>query len=56
MYFCKSYKFRVFDMFLSFRLYKYASVGFTAFGLYLLAKHAFQYIMDRRCQWEMRKR
>ncbi|KAL3827906.1 hypothetical protein ACJIZ3_016708 [Penstemon smallii] len=38
------------------RWYKYASVGFTVFGVYLLAKNAFQYIMERRRHWEMRKR
>ncbi|GFZ04674.1 E3 Ubiquitin ligase family protein [Actinidia rufa] len=38
------------------RCYKYASVGFTLFGVYLLAKHAFQYVMDRRRHWELRKR
>ncbi|KAL2535612.1 E3 Ubiquitin ligase family protein [Forsythia ovata] len=38
------------------RLYKYASMGFTVFGVYLLAKHAFQYVMERKRHWEMRKR
>ncbi|KAG5567616.1 hypothetical protein RHGRI_002978 [Rhododendron griersonianum] len=38
------------------RLYKYASMGLTLFGAYLLAKHAFQYVMERRCHWELRKR
>ncbi|THG15465.1 hypothetical protein TEA_020698 [Camellia sinensis var. sinensis] len=38
------------------RWYKVASVGFTVFGVYLLAKHAFHYIMERRRYWEMRKR
>ncbi|KAM7495958.1 hypothetical protein LguiA_020372 [Lonicera macranthoides] len=38
------------------RWYKFASLGFTAFGVYLIAKHAFQYIMDRRRHWELRKR
>jgi len=38
------------------RWYKYASMGFTLVGTYLLAKHAFQYIMERRRHWELRKR
>ncbi|KAL8548425.1 hypothetical protein ACS0TY_007656 [Phlomoides rotata] len=38
------------------RLYKYASVGLTAFGVYLLAKNAVQFILERRRHWEMRKR
>lgn len=38
------------------RLYRYASVGLTVFGVYLLAKHAFQYIMERKRHWEIRKR
>jgi E3 ubiquitin-protein ligase MUL1 len=38
------------------RFYKYASLGFSAFGIYLIAKHAFQYIMDRRRHWVLRKR
>ncbi|KAA8550905.1 hypothetical protein F0562_002589 [Nyssa sinensis] len=38
------------------RWYKYASVGFTVFGVFLLAKHAFQYIMERRRHWELRRR
>lgn len=40
----------------SYRWYKYASMGFTLVGAYLLAKHAFQYIMERRRHWELRKR
>ncbi|KAG9157005.1 hypothetical protein Leryth_009042 [Lithospermum erythrorhizon] len=38
------------------RWYKYASVGFTLFGAYLIARHAFQYIMERKRHWEMRRR
>ncbi|XP_076901131.1 E3 ubiquitin-protein ligase SP1-like isoform X1 [Bidens hawaiensis] len=38
------------------RWYKYASIGFAAFGFYLIAKQAFQYIMERRLHWEMKKR
>ncbi|KAL6505100.1 Subtilisin-like protease 1 [Orobanche gracilis] len=38
------------------RLCKYASMGLTVFGVYLLAKHAIQYIMERRRHREMRKR
>ncbi|KAI5680334.1 hypothetical protein M9H77_01561 [Catharanthus roseus] len=38
------------------RWYKYASVGFTVFGIYLIAKHAFHHILERRRHWELRKR
>ncbi|XP_076912974.1 E3 ubiquitin-protein ligase SP1-like isoform X2 [Bidens hawaiensis] len=38
------------------RWYRYASIGFAAFGFYLIAKQAFQYIMERRRHWEMKKR
>lgn len=38
------------------RWYKCASMGFTAFGVFLLVKHAFQFIMERRRHLEMRKR
>ncbi|XP_019161419.1 PREDICTED: E3 ubiquitin-protein ligase SP1 isoform X2 [Ipomoea nil] len=38
------------------RWYKYASMGFTVVGVYLLVKHAFQYITERRRHWELRKR
>ncbi|XP_062144784.1 E3 ubiquitin-protein ligase SP1 [Alnus glutinosa] len=38
------------------RWYKYASMGLTAFGVYLIAKRAFQYIMERRRRWELQKR
>lgn len=38
------------------RWYKYASVGLTAFGVYLIAKHAVQYIMERRRRWELQKK
>ncbi|XP_073300296.1 E3 ubiquitin-protein ligase SP1 isoform X1 [Primulina huaijiensis] len=38
------------------RWYKCASLGLTVFGVYLIAKHAFQYFMERRRHWEMRKR
>ncbi|KAL3517538.1 hypothetical protein ACH5RR_020127 [Cinchona calisaya] len=38
------------------RWYRYASMGFTVFGVYLIAKHAFQYVMERRRHWELRKR
>ncbi|KAI3932145.1 hypothetical protein MKW92_000281 [Papaver armeniacum] len=38
------------------RVYKYASLGFTVFGVYLLAKHAIQYIMQRRRRWDLQKR
>uniref|UniRef100_A0A803NRB3 RING-type E3 ubiquitin transferase n=2 Tax=Cannabis sativa TaxID=3483 RepID=A0A803NRB3_CANSA len=38
------------------RWYKYASVGLTAFGAYLIAKHAVQYIMERKRRWELQRR
>lgn len=38
------------------RLYQYASVGFTVFGVYLLAKQAVQYILERRRRWDLQKR
>ncbi|KAI9080329.1 hypothetical protein K1719_037723 [Acacia pycnantha] len=38
------------------RWYKYASVGFTLFGAYLIAKHAIQYILERRRCCELQKR
>nr|DAD19373.1 TPA_asm: hypothetical protein HUJ06_020836 [Nelumbo nucifera] len=38
------------------RWYKYASMGFTVFGVYLIAKHAIQYIMERRRRWDLQRR
>ncbi|KAH7838424.1 hypothetical protein Vadar_026234 [Vaccinium darrowii] len=38
------------------RYYKYSSMGFTVFGVYLLAKHVFQHIIERRRHLEVRKR
>ncbi|CAA7400050.1 unnamed protein product [Spirodela intermedia] len=38
------------------RWYQYASLGFTVFGVYLLAKHAVQYILERRRRWDLHKR
>ncbi|KAG6703694.1 hypothetical protein I3842_07G098200 [Carya illinoinensis] len=38
------------------RWYKYASMGLTVFGVYLIAKHSFHYIMERRRRWELQKR
>ncbi|XP_070003777.1 E3 ubiquitin-protein ligase SP1 isoform X1 [Nicotiana sylvestris] len=38
------------------RWYKYASMGFTVFGVYLLLKHAFRYMMERKRHWEYRRR
>ncbi|CAK9151024.1 unnamed protein product [Ilex paraguariensis] len=38
------------------RWYKYASLGLTVFGFYLIAKHAFQYFMERKRHSELRKR
>nr|KAJ0205328.1 hypothetical protein LSAT_V11C500252130 [Lactuca sativa] len=31
-------------------------MSFAAFGFYLIAKHAFQYIMERKRHWELKKR
>ncbi|KAH7676899.1 E3 ubiquitin-protein ligase MUL1 protein [Dioscorea alata] len=36
--------------------YKYASYGFSVFGIYLLAKHAVQFILERRRRSDLRKR
>ncbi|GKA08823.1 E3 ubiquitin protein ligase SP1 [Tanacetum coccineum] len=38
------------------RWYKYALVGFAAFGVYLIAKHAFQFTMERKRHWEIKRR
>lgn len=38
------------------RWYKYASMGLTVFGAYLIAKHTFQFLMERRRRWELQKR
>ncbi|WJZ90210.1 hypothetical protein VitviT2T_009371 [Vitis vinifera] len=38
------------------RWYRYASLGFTVFGVYLIAKSAIQYVMERKRCWELRKR
>ncbi|TQD86508.1 hypothetical protein C1H46_027997 [Malus baccata] len=38
------------------RWYKYASVGLTVFGVYLVAKHSIQYIIERKRRWELQKR
>lgn len=38
------------------RLYQYASIGFSIFGVYLLAKRAIEYIKRRRREWEFRNR
>ncbi|KAH0663626.1 hypothetical protein KY285_029475 [Solanum tuberosum] len=38
------------------RWYKYASMGFTAVGVYLLVKHTFHYMMERKRHWELRRR
>ncbi|KAK9281011.1 hypothetical protein L1049_003903 [Liquidambar formosana] len=38
------------------RWYKYASMGFTAFGVYLIAKHAIHFIIERKRRWELQKR
>lgn len=43
-------------LYLASRWYKYASAGFTVFGFYLIAKHAFRYMMERRRHWELKKR
>uniref|UniRef100_A0A2P2KUC5 RING-type E3 ubiquitin transferase n=1 Tax=Rhizophora mucronata TaxID=61149 RepID=A0A2P2KUC5_RHIMU len=38
------------------RWYKYASMGLTVFGVFMLAKHAIRYIMERRRRWELQNR
>ncbi|KDP21507.1 hypothetical protein JCGZ_21978 [Jatropha curcas] len=38
------------------RWYRYASVGLTVFGVFLIAKHALDYIMERRRRWELQSR
>ncbi|KAJ0979661.1 hypothetical protein J5N97_015135 [Dioscorea zingiberensis] len=38
------------------RWYQYASLGFTVFGVCLLAKRAIQYILERRRRSDLRKR
>lgn len=38
------------------RWYKFASLGFTVFGVYLIAKHAVGLILERRRRWELHKR
>ncbi|XP_050363408.1 E3 ubiquitin-protein ligase SP1 [Argentina anserina] len=38
------------------RLYEYASLGLSVFGVYLIAKHSVHYIMERRRRWELQKR
>ncbi|KAM5563810.1 E3 ubiquitin-protein ligase SP1 [Rosa sericea] len=38
------------------RLYKYASLGLSVFGVYLIAKHSVHYIMERKRRWELQKR
>ncbi|RWW17740.1 hypothetical protein BHE74_00029446 [Ensete ventricosum] len=38
------------------RWYQFASMGFTVFGVFLLAKHALQYILERKRRRELQKR
>lgn len=38
------------------RWYRYASYGFTVFGICLIAKRAIQYIMERKRRWELQRR
>ncbi|KAK2403721.1 E3 Ubiquitin ligase family protein [Trifolium repens] len=38
------------------RLYKFASVGLTALGVYMIANHAIRYILERRRRSELQKR
>ncbi|PKA67152.1 putative E3 ubiquitin-protein ligase XBOS34 [Apostasia shenzhenica] len=38
------------------RWYQFASMGFTVLGVYLLARSAVQYILERRRRWELQKR
>lgn len=36
--------------------YKLASMGFSVFGIYLLAKHVLEYILEKRRRWELQER
>nr|ABK95241.1 unknown [Populus trichocarpa] len=38
------------------RWYKYASLGLTVFGAFLITKHVIRYIMERRRRWELQSR
>ncbi|XP_074559237.1 E3 ubiquitin-protein ligase SP1-like [Curcuma longa] len=38
------------------RWYKIASTGFTIVGIFLLAKHALQHVLEKRRRWELQKR
>ncbi|XP_022960253.1 E3 ubiquitin-protein ligase SP1 isoform X1 [Cucurbita moschata] len=38
------------------RWYKYASLGLSIFGLYLVTKHAILYLLGRRRRWKYQKR
>ncbi|KAK9756101.1 hypothetical protein RND81_01G073400 [Saponaria officinalis] len=38
------------------RWYKYASIGFSVFGIYLIAKHTLGLILERRRRWELHQR
>ncbi|KAF9669406.1 hypothetical protein SADUNF_Sadunf14G0104400 [Salix dunnii] len=38
------------------RWYKYASLGLTVFGAFLIAKHVILYIMERKRCWELQSR
>ncbi|GMH20491.1 hypothetical protein Nepgr_022332 [Nepenthes gracilis] len=38
------------------RLYKYASLGFSLFGVYLITKHVVGFMLERRRRWELQKR
>lgn len=38
------------------RMYKFASLGFSVIGIYLIAKHAIRYIMEKRRRAELQRR
>ncbi|KAL9239214.1 hypothetical protein vseg_013554 [Gypsophila vaccaria] len=38
------------------RWYKYASIGFSVFGVYLIAKHTLGLILEKRRRWELHQR
>ncbi|KAF9597796.1 hypothetical protein IFM89_021881, partial [Coptis chinensis] len=40
----------------SYRFYKYASMGFTVVGVFLIAKHTIRYIMERRLRYDLQRR
>lgn len=39
-----------------YRLYKYASMGLTVFGVFLITKHVIDFLLERRQRREIQKR